>query len=279
MYDAACPSESQVFQRARGGVSVSFKRRGPHTVLDALRQEGCLKARFPRVEPSEWTMAVTLNTSGGVAGGDRLVVSATVGEGAQACLTTQAAERYYRSVTGGTPAEVRTQLSVSAGASVEWLPQETILFDRSSVSRQLHVDLAPDGWFLGIESLVFGRAAMGEQLRQAQLRDLIRIRRDGSLLLHDAIRLDGDVHAALARRSVASGAGALATIVHVAPAAEAALPAVRDVLVGQDSAASAWNRMLVVRILAPDSACLRRLVAPVLAVLRDGRPLPRPWLC
>jgi urease accessory protein len=328
---------SVVHQRARGALSVSFKRRGDASVLDGLRQEGCLKARFPRVEPDAWATAVTLNSSGGIAGGDRLSLSFGVGVGARACIAAQAAERFYRSVPGGAPSEVRTRLSVAAGAAMEWLPQETILFDRSALDRRLEVDVAPDGWFLGVESLVFGRAAMGEQVEQGWLRDLVRIRRGGVLLLHDAIRMEGALAATLARPAVAGGTRAVATLVYVAPDAEARLADVRTSRPAPSSSwpapsppspappppwpapspsrpapssswpgltrpshqgeaptggqarpehddrveagASAWNGLLLARILAPDSASLRRAVIAALATLRGARPLPRVWMC
>ena len=366
MYDAACPSDPPILQRATGALSVSFKRRGDATVLDGLRQEGCLKARFPRVEPTEWATTVTLNSSGGIAAGDRLTTEIGVGQGASACVAAQAAERFYRALPGSAPSTVRTRLAVADGAAAEWLPQETILFDRSALDRRLEVELAPDAWFLGVESLVFGRAAMGERVERASLRDLIRVRRAGTLLLHDAIRLDGDVDALLQHRGVAGGARALATVVHVAPDAERRLDAVRDAIAhvppsplagegrgeggapvgspsphpspargegapacgsavspplaplpwsglarpsttsphaaphvadgrhkaGHDTwgkapvrtlpveaAASAWNGLLLARVLAPDGASLRRAVTTILAALRDTRPLPRVWLC
>ena len=106
--------------------------------------------------------------------------------------------------------------------------------------------MAPDASFLGVETLVFGRAAMGERVRTARLRDLIRVRRGNDLLLHDAIRLEGEVDAVLARPAVAAGARALATVVHVAPDAEARLDRVREV-----APASAWNGMLVARSPGP----------------------------
>ena len=73
MYDAACLSDPASLQRAVGALRVSFKCRDGETVLDGLRQEGCLKARFPRAEVPGWGGVVALNSSGGVAGGDRLV--------------------------------------------------------------------------------------------------------------------------------------------------------------------------------------------------------------
>jgi urease accessory protein len=281
MFDVASRSDVSTLQRAAGELRVVFKRRGEATVLDDLRQVGCLKARFPRVEQQEWTSAIVLNTSGGVAGGDRLDGAFELRAGARATITAQAAERFYRSVPGGDAAFVRNRLSVATGACLEWLPQETILFDRCAVDRRLDVDLADDAWFLGVESLVFGRAAMGERVTQAWLRDGIRVRRGGHWLLHDAVRLDGEVDTALQRAPIAGGGRAVATLVHVAPNAEAALDGVRAALSDTmgEAGVSAWNGMLVARILAADSAVLRRAVIAALQVLRGGRPLPRVWLC
>jgi urease accessory protein len=258
---------------------VSVRRRGQATVLHGLRQEGNLKARFPYPVSEDWLDIVTLNTSGGIAGGDRLESAFQLQPGAHATIVAQAAERFYRRVAGGAVASVRTQIEVAEGGAAEWLPQETILFDRCAVARQLDISLAADARFLGVECLVFGRTAMGERVEQASLRDLIRVRRDGQLLWHDAIRLDGEVHAKLQHKAIAAGACAIATVVHVAPDAEAALETVRAALHLPHSAASAWNGMLLARILANDSAALRRSVVAVLQALRGARPLPRVWLC
>jgi urease accessory protein len=278
MYDTACRSEAGTLQRASGELHVSFRRRGDATVLTDLRQVGCLKARFPHVEPAAWTTAVTLNTSGGVASGDRLRAAFEIADGAQATIAAQAAERFYRAVPGSEPADVRTRVIVDNGAAAEWLPQETLLFDRCAVDRRLDVELAADASFLGVEALVFGRTAMGERLEHARLRDLIRIRRCGLLLLRDTIRLDGEVDAVLRRRAIANGAQAVATVVHVAPDAEAHLDDVRAVL-PLEGGASAWNGLLLARILAPTGGALRRALIAVLGIIRGLRPLPRVWSC
>jgi urease accessory protein len=92
--------------------------------------------------------------------------------------------------------------------------------------------------------------------------------------------MDGAIDAALCRPAVANGARAIATVLFVAPDAEGRLDDVRAVLpAGAEAGASAWNGMLLTRILAPDSASLRATVSIVLDVLRDGRALPRVWNC
>ncbi len=282
MYDAASRSDLLPgLQRARGALRVSFKRRDEQTVLDTLRQEGCLKARFPRPEPPAWTSMVTLNSSGGIAGGDLLASEIRVREGACATIASQAAERFYRALPDTPPARLRNRIEVAAGGAGEWLPQESILFDRCMLDRRLDVTLAADAWFLGVEALVFGRAAMGETVERGWLRDTISIRRDGRLVLHDAIRLDGAIAERLARPAVMAGARGLATIVHAAPDAERQLDALRGAFnkCEAEYGASAWDGLLVGRIVAPDGARLRAAVVAGLAALRAERPLPRVWLC
>jgi urease accessory protein len=278
MYDAASRSDATVLQRAVGELRVVLRVRDGHTVLDGLRQAGCLKARFPRPECHDRSTVVTLNTSGGIAGGDTLASSFELQPGARATIASQAAERFYRALPGSVASSVYTRIAVAGGGAVEWLPQETILFDRCALDRRLEIELAEDASFLGIETLVFGRAAMGETVQHAWLRDGIRVLRGGRLVLNDAIRMDGEVARLLQRRAIAGGAGAAATIWCVSPQAEACLDAVRAVL-PDEAAASAWNGMLVTRLLAANAASLRLAATTVLHVLRDGRPLPRVWLC
>jgi urease accessory protein len=273
----ACGGPPGRHQRARGVLALAFRRRGAATVLADLRQEGCLKARFPRAPGG--LEAVTLNTSGGVAGGDRMRTEISLAEGTVATVAAQAAERFYRTLPADQPAHIRTTIQLSDGASLDWLPQDSILFDGAAVDRVLAVEMAADACFLGVESLVFGRAAMGERVRTARLADTITVRRAGTPVLHDAIRLQGEVDAVLARPAVAGGARAVATIVLVAPDAEARLDGLRAALAGAEAGASAWNGMLLARILAADGSALRRAVTAGLDCLRGGRTLPRVWMC
>jgi urease accessory protein len=279
MYDGACLSEPSLLQRAVGELRVVVKRFGAETVLDELRQVGCLKARFPRRIVPGWMDVVMLNTGGGVAGGDRLDLSFAVGAGGKATIAAQAAERFYRALAADAPSRVRTRLTVGAAAALEWLPQETILFDRCALDRRLEVDLAADARFLGVETIVFGRTAMGESVRRGFLRDLIRVRRGGELLLHDAIRMDGEIDATMSRAAIGDGARVVSTVVYVAVDAAGKLNAVRAALEPSEAGASVWNEMLVVRILGPDGASVRARAIAVLNVLREARPLPRVWLC
>jgi urease accessory protein len=276
---AASLYDPPALQRAKGELVVTWRDRDGTTALADLRQDGCLKARFPR--PTGWAEAVMLNSSGGIAAGDQLRLRLEVGANAKATFTAQAAERFYRARPTDPPATIHTTLSVAEGASAEWLPQETILFDHSALTRTLSIDLAENAWFLGLETLVFGRALMGETVHALRLRDTITLRRAGKLALHDAIRLEGEAAPVLAQRASTNGAIATATIIHAAPDAAARLAPLREAWENTpaQAAASTWNNLLVARLVAPDSATLRLSIVAALAVLREARPLPRVWSC
>jgi len=233
--------------------------------------------RVPRGEPMP--CAVLINTAGGVAEGDVLHHRVAWEEGAVATVTTQAAEKIYRALADG--CRISNRLTVARGARAEWLPQETILFDDARLSRDAQIVLEDDVTFLGLEAVVLGRQAMGESLRSGSLRDRMRIWRNGRLIYADTLALDGDIAALMQRAAVGDGARAMAVIVHASAEAAAKLVAVREAIEAALglAAASTWNGLLAVRLLAPDCETLRHDIALALSALRDGRPLPRVWRC
>jgi urease accessory protein len=261
-----------------GAVRLEVLRAGEATVLLDLAQSGCLRACFPRPHGGALE-AVVLNTAGGVADGDRLRIEAVAGAGTEMVLTTPAAERIYRARILAGAATIALDLRVAEGARLEFLPQETILFDGSALRRTTNIQMQASASFLGVEALLLGRAAHGETLRTLYLRDTIQLRRAGKLVLHDAIRLEGDVGAVLASAVSAGGMRAVATIVYAAPDAPGLLEALRGALaVGTArGAASSWDGIVVARLLAADARALREGVSGALAVLRHNRPLPQVW--
>ena len=145
-----------------------------------------------------------------------------VGPGTGLSVTTPGAERVYRSL--GPAAQVDTTLHAAEGSTLHWLPQETILFDHSSLHRRFDVNLAGSANLLAVEAVVFGRTEMGETISQVELRDSWRIRRDGRLIHADDTAIAGTMPAT---RATLAGAGAMALIIYVSATAERALDGVR----------------------------------------------------
>ncbi len=267
-------------QRATGRLGLSFRhdRSTGFTRIERFYQEGCLKARLLHPAGACLCEAVLMNISGGIAGGDDLRASMVIGDQARVCFAGQAAERIYRAL-GDDAACITTTITVGKDARAEYLPQETILFDGFKLSRSLEIELAEDASFLGVESLVFGRRDMGETLHTGTLRDRVALNRDGKVLLIDMIRLEGDVHGLLARKAVANGAAAMATIIFAVPGVARWLEPVRKLLndTSCEAGASIVEGVLSVRVLARSSYLVRAMVVELLMLFRNGRPLPRVW--
>ncbi|WP_019903380.1 urease accessory protein UreD [Methylobacterium sp. 77] len=265
-------------QRSDGRVAVRVVRHGAGTHIADLSEAGPLRLRLPR-HGEGVCEAVLLNTAGGIACGDRFRVEAEIGAGSHLVLTTTAAEKIYKS--DGLSSEVGTKAVLAEGARLDWLPQETILFDRARLERRFEADLAADARLLAFEAVVFGRTARHERLETGLFRDAWRIRREGRLTYADSVAFDGPITALLQRTAIGGGARAMATLLDVSADAEAGLERFRAHLdslgsPGVDVAASAWNGNLVARFLSADPDAMRATAARVLSAYR-GAPMPRVW--
>lgn len=272
MFDAM---PSPQMQRSFGTAKAAFSLRGGRTALDDLAQVGSAKAMLPKVF-SATPEVVFLNTSGGLTGGDSLTYALNIGAGAQVMATTQTAERAYASTSEA--ARVQVAMQVGAGGHLDWLPQETILFEDAHLSRQTHIDLAEDASALLVESLVLGRQAMGEAPRAARLTDQRIIRRQGRPFWAETLRVDAGVLAQAVSPALLGGAHALAVVAYIAQGAEDVAAKLRALPV-QDGAAmavSGWNGRCIIRITATDGWPLRAQIIRVITTLRTA-PMPRVW--
>jgi len=265
---------SPKFQRveAEGRISVKHTQRG--SVLDRLHQSGAAKIRFPSSPETSACEAVLINTAGGLTGGDRLSWSIHAGAAASLICVSQACERIYRSLDGE-PARLSVKITLDAKSSLNWLPQETILFDGCALERSLEADLAAGASLLIVEAFVFGRAAMGEVVRHASVHDRWAIRREGKLVFADNVRFEGDVDDLLQRRAVAAGDRALATVALIAPDAERHLAFIREnfPLV----ASTAFAGKFLARLSAKGAYELRQMLIPLVIRLSGGHALPKVW--
>ncbi|SHM93303.1 urease accessory protein UreD [Roseibium suaedae] len=270
-----------VMQRARGIARVSFKHDGLKTCLDDLYQSGCAKVRLPKVYDTP-PVAVIINTAGGITGGDRLSYEASVAPGGHAIATTQTAERAYRRVEGH--GQVATRLTAGNGATLEWLPQEAILFNASALHRSMQVDLEGNARLIAVESVVIGRKAMEETMETVEFQDRWRIRRDGKLIFADDARVHGTPADILGGPATLSGSMAFATFVDCAAEAGDRIKLARTLLQSFGpgaqvrAATSAWNGVLTARFAAPDGRSLRSALIHFLETYRSAA-LPRVWSC
>jgi urease accessory protein len=261
-------------QRARGAGRLVTKAFGGRTRLDEFFQEGCAKIRLPETFSPEME-AILINTSGGLTGGDVIEWSVAAADSSKLSVTTQANEKIYKAAAD--TASVSTRITVGTDASVHWLPQETILFDRASLTRRIDVDLAENSEFLAVEAVLLGRKAMGEAVNFGFFRDRWRIRRAGQLIHAEEMKFDGEIDTLAQAAAVLSGQVAFATLFYTGPLAESMLPKLRACLGDAAGGASYWNGKLIARLTAPTGFDLRKILVPAICVLRNGAPVPKVW--
>jgi urease accessory protein len=171
-------------------VDLVFERDAARTVLAARKHHGPLrvqKALYP--EGPEVCQAVIVHPPGGIVGGDSLAIGIDAGAGTHAQLTTPGAAKWYRS--SGLRARSSTTLRLRPGALIEWLPQETMLFDGARASIALRVELALQSRFIGWDVTCLGRTASGERYTCGNLRQSFELFRDGALLFCERTAIDG----------------------------------------------------------------------------------------
>lgn len=165
----------------RAELALEFERRLDRTVLAKRRHEGPLVVQKPLYpEGGAVCHAILVHPPGGIAAGDELEVDARAGAGAHVLLTTPGAGKWYRST--GAWARQHTRIEAAGAACVEWLPQETIVFDAARADISLDVHLGADSVFIGWDILCFGRTGAGERYENGACRLHSRIERAGKVI-------------------------------------------------------------------------------------------------
>jgi urease accessory protein len=273
VYPSPDPTIEAKPQRAFGSAHLVVKSFNGHTRIDTLYQEGCAKIRLPETDDRSLE-AVMINTSGGLTGGDEMRWRFDVAADCKAQVTTQACERIYKASAG--IADVASTLKVGERASLAWLPQETILFERSALKRTLIVDLAETSRALIVEPVVFGRKAMGEDVHICLFRDRWRIRREGKLIHAEDFTIGPDTASMLGRPALLGGMRTMATVLLLDTGAERHLEPSRKII-GTKGGASFWSGKLLARLVDGDAYSLRKRLVPLIELLNEKAGVPKVW--
>jgi urease accessory protein len=266
----------------RATLALDFTQRGPRTVLAERRHDGPLVVQKPLYpEGDEVCHAIVVHPPGGVAGGDELELTVRAKAGARALLTTPGAGKWYR--TAGPWAHQRVALEAAAGAVLEWLPQETIVFEGAAAELETDIRLAPDARFIGWEIIRLGRTASGERFTRGQLRTCTSIRRDGRLAWLERARLEGGCDLLDSPLGLA-GEPVFGTMLATAPGIDAGLVAACRAPHPEagSGAVTCLPGVLVARYLGASSEAARAYFARLWAIVRPalaGRAAvpPRIW--
>jgi urease accessory protein len=162
------------------------------TLIDHRAHRGPLVVQrpfYPEATGRDVCHVYLVHPPGGLVGGDELAVDVRVGAGAHALVTTPAAGKAYR--TSGEAVRQTQTLRVAGGGALEWLPQETILYDGAHATLDTRVELAPGARFVGAETICFGLPARDEPFARGACRQRFSIARGGRPLFVERGRFDG----------------------------------------------------------------------------------------
>ena len=263
-------------------LALRFEREPARTLLPSRRHSGPLrvqKALHP--EGPGVCQAIVVHPPGGIVGGDVLAMAIEVAAGAHAQITTPGAAKWYRSA--GAVATTTVALDLGAGAVLEWLPQEAIVFDGARATTVTRVEVGAGACFIGWDIVVLGRTAAGERFTAGRLRQSLEIRRAGELLFCERGVLDAG-SSALQSGAVLGGAQVFATMVVAGrEVSDAALSACRAVAAAEgEGAVTRLPDVLVARYRGRAAGAARTYLAHLWRALRPallGREAvaPRIW--
>lgn len=264
-------------------LNLEYRRRAERTVLARRSHSGPLRVQRDLYPEGEGTChTIVVHPPGGIAGGDSLRIDAVLGERSAALLTTPGAGKWYR--TESQPARQHLVFELAAGASLEWLPQETILFDGAIAQMTTEVHLADDAAYTGWEILCFGRAASRQRFASGMLSQKTEVFAEGGRIWVEQARVTGD-DPLLDSPIGLNGHTVCATLLAAGQeVSDVVLAACREVPAGIGASAGITRLpgILIARWLGDAGEDARRYFAALWAVLRPamrGRPAiePRIW--
>ena len=268
-------AEKNLLQRAKGNLEISFVEAQGETTLAKLYQSGSLRVLIPK-SFSRSKEAIIINTGGGIIGGDKFSFSINSEKNTETWITTQAAEKIYKST--GDLSRVEIDINLGENASLFWCPQETILFDKSKLFRSMNISVKKSSNLFIVENVVLGRLASGEFSKNCHFSDQWRIKIDQKLTLAENFLLTGCEE--LCSKAKLGHNNTVCTMVYVSSNAERYLKTVREIIIQSNviGGASFWNKCLVARIVTQEPAQIRALTVSFLNLFsRQGEPIPRVW--
>ena len=262
-------------------LSLGFKKVGDVTVLASRRHDGPLVVQKPLYPEGRAVCHVAIiHAPGGIAGGDRLGLDIDLAPSAHVLMTTPAATRWYKAA--GREARQTSEIRVADGAVLEWLPQETIVFDQAEARIATEVQLGDGAVYAGWEITCLGRRASGEIFESGRLRQRLEIRRGDRLIWTERLNLRAGDRLLRSAIGLAGRHVSGTMVVAAGPMSAALLEACRaEIPADGEGAVTALPDVTVARYLGGSAEHAKSYFESLRRVLRPwyaGRPAQRPRL-
>ncbi|MEE3000340.1 MAG: urease accessory protein UreD [Pseudomonadota bacterium] len=254
------------------------------TRIKDLYQTDPLRVLFPQIPEGEIHQSVIVTTSGGLVGGDKITIDIKSGAHTKSLIMAQAAEKIYRST--GKDTEIKIDLNCEEGSWLEFLPQETILFDGSRLQRKTNINVYSNARVLTGEIVVFGRSAYGEEFKTGMFKDSWEVAYNDRFVWSDSFLLGENIASIVNNWACLDDAVALGTLVYMGPDTSNALSIARESIkierVGVIAGVTCVNGVLITRFVGRDALNLRKTFEDLWKTLRNNlvnlpQKMPRLW--
>jgi urease accessory protein len=258
-------------RRWHGRLELRFQLAGNRTVLAGCRHEGPLYVQRPFYTRGDSACQVLLlHPPGGLAGGDQLEVDVGVEAGAHALITTPSAGKIYPAPT--LSSVQRTLLRAAPGSRLEWIPQESIVFDGAVTESTTRIELEGDARLVAWEITCLGRPACDERFERGHVRSRIEVQHDGTPIVLERARFEGG-SALLHEPFGLGGAPVFGTLVCVGPDRDESLlellRAACDSIAPGRAACTDLGPALLCRYLGPSTEQAQRVLRSLHGLLRE----------
>ncbi|KZZ10888.1 hypothetical protein A3765_07985 [Oleiphilus sp. HI0130] len=174
-------------------LALGYRQRSDKTVLSKMQFEGPLRVQRPFYPEHGRCHTYLLHPPGGMVSGDQIDIDVSVDSNANAFITTPSAGKIYSADSANVVQTQNIQLSVSDGASLEFLPQENILFNGANARLSTTIDVSAKGRLIAWDMVSFGRPYGGYWFDSGSLSQQISISIEGDLVLHEGFRTDPEL--------------------------------------------------------------------------------------
>jgi len=167
----------------KASLSLSITNKLGKSVLTKCHHQGPLRIQRPFYPESILCPHLyILHPPGGFVAGDDVEMNIHVHAHAQCLLTTPAAGKFYGAKSRIEPQHQKTLIKVDDNACIEWLPQETIVFDSAKAFNKTQISIEPTSTFFYWENFCLGRLKSGEKFSTGFINQNLQIRCSDKLI-------------------------------------------------------------------------------------------------
>ena len=264
-------------QRCLGYVNLKIGKSSNGTVqIFNHREQGNLKARLIHNYDLNDELII-INTAGGLTSGDLNLNSIQVDSDTSLNITTQSMEKIYN--CKNLLANAYTNIIVGDNSYVTWMPLETIFFNGGKLRRRLNIDLKPSSNFFAVETLIFGRKAMGEIVKSGELDDAIQIYKNNKLLYSDFNRIKGNIDKQIFKSLVLKGNNIYCNIIYIGKKMRVYEKKILNYTNKSKYffGVSIVNGVLLLKLLAKNINDIRDFLSDMIKIFGENFNLPRIW--